>query len=91
MRQNYLQNYFVPISSQTNDYASMIQGEINCGAQFDPQFDGLLHQSTVISNQQRPNENRVPPPLPPGQQQETGARTGLGSAKNSPHFGRGDF
>uniref|UniRef100_A0A183BLF8 DEP domain-containing protein n=1 Tax=Globodera pallida TaxID=36090 RepID=A0A183BLF8_GLOPA len=26
----------------TNEYASMVQGEINCGAQFDAKFDGFL-------------------------------------------------
>uniref|UniRef100_A0A914I241 Segment polarity protein dishevelled n=1 Tax=Globodera rostochiensis TaxID=31243 RepID=A0A914I241_GLORO len=26
----------------TNEYASMVQGEINCGAQFDVKFDGFL-------------------------------------------------
>jgi hypothetical protein len=37
---------------QTNDYASMIQGEVNCGAQFDAQFDGLIQQQQKHQSQQ---------------------------------------
>ncbi|KAL3079468.1 hypothetical protein niasHT_031797 [Heterodera trifolii] len=53
----------------TNEYASMVQGEINCGAQFEAKFDGflvptLVNKSPIFVNNNNGNSILVPPPLP---------------------------
>ncbi|KAL3104536.1 hypothetical protein niasHT_024760 [Heterodera trifolii] len=56
----------------TNEYASMVQGEINCGAQFEAKFDGFLvpslaKKSAIFvnnNNNNKVNSILVPPPLP---------------------------